>query len=112
MSGYYTDAAFRFFEFNGKRYIAYTRQVSSTDGRLIIIEGAAGESWEDILNRRTVIYKAAIQVNEEMKDDYVESPKASGNSGMDLDVRVVGEDAYIVVVKQNVGLSLFKMSVE
>ena len=47
-----------------------------------------------------------------MQEDYNESPRSSGNSGMDLDARQVGGDVYIAVVKQNVGLSLFKMSVE
>ena len=112
LSGYYADAAFRFIEFGGKRYIAYSRQVSSTDGRLIVIDGQAGESWETILEKRNVIYQAAIQENAEMQDDYNESPKASGNSGMDLDVRQVGGDVYIAVVKQNVGLSLFKMALD
>ena len=118
MSGYYTDAAFRYFEFNGKRYIAYTRQVSATDGRLFILEGEADKSWEKMLDDRSdhdglgIIYQAAIQENAEMKDYYNDSPKSSGNSGMDLDVRVIGNAAYIAVVKQNVGLSLFKMSME
>jgi hypothetical protein len=112
LSGYYADAAFRFIEFNGKRYIAYSRQVSGADGRLIVIEGKANESWETILENRTVIYQAAIQENSEMQEDYNESPRSSGNSGMDLDARQVGGDVYIAVVKQNVGLSLFKMSVE
>ncbi len=118
LSGYFADAAFRFFEFAGKRYIAYTRQVSTTDGRLFILEGGAGQPWEEILSERSahpdnvIIYRAAIQENAETQDDYNESPKASGNSGMDLDVRVTGDAVYIAVVKQNVGLSLFKMSME
>ena len=41
-----------------------------------------------------------------------ESPKASGNSGMDLAVREIGGAMYIAAVKQNVGLSLFKMTLE
>ena len=112
LSGYYADAAFRFIEFNSKRYIAYSRQVSGTDGRLIVIEGQAGEPWETILEKRTVIYQAAIQENAEMQDDYNESPRSSGNSGMDLDVRESGRAVYIAVIKQNVGLSLFKMAVD
>ena len=112
MSGYYADAAFRFFEFNGKRYIAYSRQVSSTDGRVFIIDGAATDSWENILEKRNVIYQAAIQEEGEMQEEYKECPKGSGNSGMDIDVRLAGGDAYIAVVKQNVGLSLFKMTLD
>ena len=112
LSGYYADAAFRYIEFGGKRYIAYSRQVSGTDGRLIVIEGKATDSWETILANRTVIYQAAIQENAEMQEEYQESPRSSGNSGMDLDVRQVGSDLYIAVVKQNVGLSLFKMALD
>ena len=111
LSGYYSDTAFRFIEFGGKRYIAYSRQVSSTDGRLIILEGKMDESWETILERRTVVYQAAIKEGAELQEEYAESPRASGNSGMDLDAREIGGDYYIAVVKQNVGLSLFKMSV-
>ena len=29
---------------------------------------------------------------------------------MDLDVYTVGEDVYVAVIKQNVGLSLFRVS--
>lgn len=112
LSGYFADTAFRFFEFDGKRYIAYTRQVSPSDGRLFILEGEAGQSWSGMLEERNVIYQAAIQndSDEEGLDD-TPSPKASGNSGMDLDVRIAGNEVYIAVVKQNVGLSLFRMSV-
>lgn len=112
LSGYFADTAFRFFEFDGKRYIAYTRQVSPSDGRLFILEGEAGQSWSGMLEKRNVIYQAAIQNDTEQEGlDDTPSPKASGNSGMDLDVRIAGNEVYIAVVKQNVGLSLFRMSV-
>lgn len=112
LSGYFADTAFRFFEFDGKRYIAYTRQVSPSDGRLFILEGEAGQSWPGMLEERNVIYQAAIQNDTEQEGlDDTPSPKASGNSGMDLDVRIAGNEVYIAVVKQNVGLSLFRMSV-
>ena len=58
------------------------------------------------------VYQAAIQENAEMKDEYKESPKSSGNSGFDLAVREIDGALYIAAVKQNVGLSLFKMSFE
>lgn len=112
LSGYYADTAFRFFDFDGKRYIAYTRQVSTADGRLFILEGEAGQSWSSMLEERNVIYQAAIQNESEQEGlDETPSPKTSLNSGMDLDVRIVGNEVYIAVVKQNVGLSLFRMSV-
>ena len=112
LSGYYKDAAFRFFEFEGKRYVAYTRQVSDTDGRLFIIEGEKSDSWDSIISTRKVVYHAAIQNSKENDAEPGESPKASGNSGMDLDVYEVDGAVLIAVVKQNVGLSLFKMSMK
>ncbi len=112
LSGYYADTAFRFFEYDGKRYVAYTRQVSPSDGRIFILEGEAGQSWSSMLEERNVIYQAAIQNDSEQEGlDDTPSPKTSANSGMDLDVRISGNEVYIVVVKQNVGLSLFRMSV-
>jgi hypothetical protein len=110
LSGYFADTAYRFFDFGGKRYIAYTRQVSSGDGRLFILEGETTQGWSQILQERNVVYHAAIQNDTEQEGISEEpSPRTSGNSGMDLDVRQVGDDMYIVVVKQNVGLSLFRM---
>ncbi len=110
LSGYYRDAAFRFFEYGGKRYVAYSRQVSGADGRLIILEGAPEDDWTKILEDRNIVYQAAIQEEAEMQDEYNASPKSSGHSGMDIDVRQINGDVYIVVVKQNVGLSLFRMT--
>lgn len=109
LSGYYADTAFRFFELGGKRYVAYTRQVSSSDGRLFILEGTPDKSWNDIILERNVVYHAAIQEEAENLEEYGVSPMSSGNSGMDLDARVIGSDVYIAVIKQNVGLSLFRL---
>ena len=112
LSGYFADTAFRFFDLKGKRYVAYTRQVASTDGRLFILEGTPEQSWEEILQERNVVYHAAIQNDSEQDSlDETPSPRASGNSGMDLDVRIIHGDAYIAVIKQNVGQSLFRISV-
>lgn len=110
LSGYYQDTAFKFFEFGGMRYIAYTRQVSGSDGRFFLIDGQLSDTWERILNTRHVVYQAAIQSADEMKDDYDDSPRISGNSGMDIDAREIGGSVYVAVVKQNVGLSLFQIS--
>ena len=57
------------------------------------------------------MYQAAIQNDSEQeKISEDPSPMSSGNSGMDLDARKVGDDVYLVVIKQNVGLSLFKLT--
>ena len=118
LSGYYQDAAFKFFEYSGKRYVAYTRQVGAADGRLFILEGELTDSWEKILTgyqdaqgkRSNIVYQAAIQEEAELQDDYNPSARESGHSGMDIDCRLINGDMYIVVVKQNVGLSLFRMT--
>lgn len=111
LSGYYADTAFRFFELGSKRYVAYTRQVSSSDGRVFILEGTQDQGWKDIILERNVVYQAAIQNDSEQeKISEDPSPMSSGNSGMDLDARKVGDDVYLVVIKQNVGLSLFKLT--
>ena len=112
-SGYYNNVtAYQFFSFNGKRYIAYAKQVNGSDGRLIILEGEATDEWSSLITNRKVVYQAAIQEAGEMKDAYNESPLASGHSGMDLCIRPSADAVDIVVLKQNVGLSLFRMKME
>ncbi|MBQ3722632.1 MAG: hypothetical protein II851_02875 [Bacteroidales bacterium] len=118
-SGYYKNVpSFQYIEWGGKRYVAYTRQVSSTDGRVLIMEGAATDDWQTLIDAHKVVYQASIQNDVAFYDgDWhqemdVESPKASGHSGMDLAVREIDGALYIAAIKQNVGLSLFKMTLE
>lgn len=118
--GYYKDAhGINFFEFNGKRYIAYAKNAGGGDGRFYILEGETTDSWESLLDgKRKVIYQAAIQHDTEFHDSVyhaeleVPSPRYSGNSGLDVAMRECNGVVYFAVVKQNVGLSLFKMSIE
>ena len=111
LDGAYADAAFRFFELKGKRYIAYAKQESSQAGRLVILEGALTDSWKQMLDQPKVVYQAAIQNDTEQEALSPEpSPKISGNSGMDLDIWQGENDVYIAVIKQNIGLSLFHVS--
>lgn len=119
--GYYVDAhGFNYFEYNGKRYIAYVKNAGSGDGRFYVIEGESTTSWADMLGaKRNVIYQAAIQEDLAFKDgDYHAelganpSPKTSGNSGIDCAVRIKDDAVYFAVMKQHVGLSLFKMSMK
>ena len=76
-----------------------------------MLEGAATDTWESIITKRNVIYHAAIQNAFEGEGEVEVSPKSSTHNGMDLCAREIGGDVYIAVVKQNVGLSLFKMTV-
>ena len=119
--GYYVDAhGFNYFEYNGKRYIAYVKNAGDGDGRFYVIEGESTTSWADMLgSKRNVIYQAAIQEDLAFKDgDYHAemganpSPKTSGNSGIDCAVRIKDDAVYFAVMKQHVGLSLFKMSMK
>lgn len=111
----YQNNSFQYISYNDKRYVAYTSQIASDDGRLFVLEGEATDSWDAIVQTHKVIYQAVIQNDLESLGDDLEdvqpSPKSSSHSGMDLCARQVGDDVLIAVVKQNVGLSLFRMTV-
>ncbi|MBQ9184781.1 MAG: hypothetical protein IJ151_02775 [Bacteroidales bacterium] len=118
--GYYNNAGeFNFFEFNGKRYIAYVKHAASNDGRFYILEGETTDDWQDLLgSKRKVIYQGSLQQDIAFNDAawHAEleepSPKSSGNSGMGCSARVINGEVYIMAGKQNVGLSVFKMSLK
>ena len=107
------DNTFRYVELGGKRYVVYTQQEGGFAGYLNIIEGATTDSWETIVQSGKIVYTAAIQNDTEQDAlDTKNSPKKSGNSGMDIDVWTDEYgDILVAVVKQNVGLSLFKMTI-
>ncbi len=107
----WANCSFRYFSLAGKRYVAVARQDSAAAGRLIVLEGEGEMGWGQIVTGGKVVYEAAIQ-NDTENEALDESPSArfSGNSGMDLDVYKSGEYVYIAVVKQNIGLSLFRVS--
>ncbi|MBR6002610.1 MAG: DUF1735 domain-containing protein [Bacteroidales bacterium] len=117
--GYYVGAGdFNFFEFQGKRYIAYVKTVSRSDGRFYVLEGELSDDWQDILDsKRKAIFQAAIQDNVQFSDgEYhqeleVESPRESGHSGIGCAVCEIDGEVFMMAGKQNVGLSLFKMSI-
>ncbi|MBO4455640.1 MAG: hypothetical protein J5759_04265 [Bacteroidales bacterium] len=116
-SNYFLNVAcFHFIEFGDKRFIAYTRNVDGADGRIMITQGEEKEPWMDIVARRhsgELLYQAALQNASEIGAiDEAGNGKASGNSGMDIAWRVIGGELYIACVKQNVGLSLFKLTIK
>lgn len=107
----WSNCSFRYFTLGGKRYIAIAKQDSSAGGRLLILEGEESTGWARIVADNKVVYQAAIQNDSENESlDVSPSDRFSGNSGMDLDVYQQGENVYIAVIKQNVGLSLFRVS--
>ena len=111
----YMNSAFQLISYNDKRYVAYTNQPADNDGRFYVLEGEATDSWDSIMQSHKVIYSAVIQNDTESfggeLEDVQGSPKGSTHNGMDLYARKVGDDVLIAVVKQNVGLSLFRMTV-
>ena len=116
-SNYFLNtASYQYITFNGKKYLAYTRCVSSEDGRLVITEGTADDTWAQVVARRhsgEMLYMAAIQNNTE-QDSILEegNGRYSGNSGMDIAWRVIDGKLYIACIKQNVGLSLFRINAQ
>ena len=114
-SNYFLNtASYQYITFNGKKYLAYTRCVSSEDGRLVITEGTADDTWAQVVARRhsgEMLYMAAIQNNTEQDSiDESGNGRHSGNSGMDIAWRVIDGKLYIACIKQNVGLSLFRVN--
>ena len=120
--GYYRSVpAYQYFDFKGKRYIAYAKQVSNADGRLIIMQGETTDTWEAIMDAHNVIYQGSIQSDAGFFDgDYhpemdtvvdfnYDDERTTWNYAMDLCIRVMDDCVYIVCLKQNVGLSLFKL---
>ena len=110
-NGWYKNAAgFQFFEFEGKKYIAYAKMETTTQSRLIIIEDlGSGAQFKETLHNHNVVYQAPIQ-HESNFDE--ESPCPSVHGCVDCSVRIINGEPYIAVLHQNVGLSLFKMSMK
>lgn len=94
---------YNFIEWNGKRYVIYGKQESSTNGKVYILEGTTGQSWIDIANTASVKFR---------RDDLVRldgCTLSSGNSGMDVTARVIGDALYIAAQKQNLGCAVYRI---
>lgn len=80
----------------------------------MIVEGEESESWETIVKARNsgraLKYYAAIQNDSEFDTETAGNGGSSGNDGMDIAVWQTDTEVRIAVLKQGVGLSLFKMS--
>lgn len=94
---------YNFIEWNGKRYVIYGKQSSSTDGKVYILEGTTEQDWITIANTAAVKFR---------RDDLVRQEGCtltSGNSGMDVTARVIGDALYIAAQKQNLGCAVYKI---
>ena len=94
---------YNFIEWNGKRYVIYGKQASSTDGKVYILEGTTEQDWITIANTAAVKFR---------RDDLVRQEGCtltSDNSGMDVTARVIGDALYIAAQKQNLGCAVYKI---
>lgn len=102
---------YNFLELGGKRYVIYGRISSAGSCELIIREGAMSDAWTTILGldgvaepKPRIFYEKIVTKN----DSFL-----SGNSGLDIAVYKKSEtEAYIAIDKQNVGLTVYTMSIE
>lgn len=94
---------YKFFDFNGKKYIAYTQLESTKKSRVQIMEDNG--TFKTSLEAKAGLLEAPLQKADEFS---AESPAAGGNNG-DCAVRIIGEEVYIAAMHTDVGLSLFKM---
>lgn len=94
---------YNFIEWNGKRYVIYGKQSSSTDGKVYILEGTTEQDWITIANTAAVKFR---------RDDLVRQEGCtltSGNSGMDVTARVIGDALYIAAQKQNIACAVYRI---
>ena len=114
-SGYFLNATSAlYFEVGAYKYVVYARQVSGGAGGVMFLRGSYSDSYADIINARKAGGGAAASFSVAADSDNVSSTngKSSGNWGFDLAAYKIGDDVYVAAVKQNVGLSLFKVSAE
>ena len=94
---------YKFFEFGGKKYIAYTLLESTKKSRVQIMEDNG--NFKTSLEAKAGLMEAPLQ----NASDYAAASPAEGGNNGDCSVRVIGEEVYIAAMHQDVGLSLFKM---
>ena len=114
-SNYFLNATSAlYFEVGAYKYVVYTRQVSGDAGGVMFLRGSYSDSYADIINARIAGGGAAASFSVAADSDDVTSTngKSSGHGGFDLAAFQIGDDVYVAALKQNVGLSLFKVSAE
>jgi len=97
--------AYNFVEWEGKRYVIYGKQESSTVGKVYILEGSSATEWLTIANTAGVKFRRDLIRQEGCT-------LVSGNSGMDVAARVINGDLYIAAQKQNIACGVYKISLQ
>ena len=97
--------AVQFFEFNDQRFVAYATQEDDEKGYLNIKRGDLSTNWVTILNSGTAVGSPlAIHASN--------NTGSSAHNAMDVAVYDDGSGIYIACLKQGVGLSLFKLTMD
>ena len=93
---------YNFLEWEGKRYVIYGKQPDTKNGYVYVLEGESTAEWLSIVNTAGVKFR---------RDLFAESGSSlsSGNSGMDVTARVIGDGLYFAAQKQNVACGLYKL---
>ena len=95
---------YNFFEFNGKKYIAYARLVDSTHGQIEVIEDQGSEaSFVASVDAQAGLLTGPLH----NKDASVAA--AASSTLVDCSVRVIDGEVYIAGLLQNGGAALYKM---
>ena len=105
---------YKFFEFGGKKYIAWTSlKYGNSKPRLQVIEGDGStmESLKDALTNYSERLVAEFALSNADNDfDFAGNPAAK--TLCDCDVRVTEDAVYIAALGENCGLSLIKLTLE
>ena len=104
------------FEFKGKKFIAFTKMKNDNAARSwikVIEDKGSAADFKASLEEDKIVYQAALQINEEGESVNVMTGATYSNQTSANCAVVVKEDAvYIMGHHHNVGLSLFKLTIE
>lgn len=102
------------FEFKGKKFIAFTKMKNAARAWIKVIEdkGSAAD-FKASLEEDKVVYQAAIQISEEgASENVMPNPTWTDQTSASCAVVVKEDGAYILGHLHNVGISLFKLTIE
>ena len=99
---------FNYFEFNGKRYVAWViNMVDDKTFDIVIKEGEASTPWETIINTPAADITSAGGFA--FRESLSGGQATTWKKGTDCAVWNNGDEVYIAVNKVNVGLAVYKM---
>lgn len=104
-------SGFNYFEFNGKRYVAWViNMADSKTFDIVVKEGEAGAAWDSIINTPAADITAAGGFA--FRESLVGGQATTWKQGTDCAVWNNGDEVYIAVNKINVGIAVYKMYME